>query len=299
MSSSNVTDINSIKICAACDKEGDDLKACTACHMVKYCNRNCQIAHRPQHKKACKKQAAELYDEKLFAEPPPNEECPICFLPMPVNTDDSVFHPCCGKIICTGCIYALFRSEGKNICAFCRTPPTCSAEEEIELLNKLMDKGVGEAFYQLAGLYAMGMYGLPQDHQKANELFQKAGETGCALAYYNLGNSYYNGDGVEVNRKKAKHYWELAAMDGHVMARHDLGCVEGRSDNHHRAHKHYMIAAKAGDIDSLDYVKKGFMAGFVTKDEYTNTLRVHQQRLDEMKSDERDKAAERRNRNEN
>ena len=33
------------------------------------------------------------------------------------------------------------------------------------------------------------------------------------------------------------------------------------------------------------------MAGFVTKDEYANTLRAYQRRHDEMKSDQRDKVA--------
>ena len=51
---------NSISICAACGKSGDNLKACTACHLVKYCNRDCQILHRPKHKKECRKRAAEL-----------------------------------------------------------------------------------------------------------------------------------------------------------------------------------------------------------------------------------------------
>ena len=65
MASSN-TDTD-IYTCASCGKEGgDSLKACTACKMVKYCNRECQVAHRPLHKKACKKRAAELYDEALF-----------------------------------------------------------------------------------------------------------------------------------------------------------------------------------------------------------------------------------------
>ena len=71
-------------MCANCGKgeeSSGDLKACTACKMVKYCNRNCQIAHRPQHKKACKKRAAELYDAALFEELAP-EECPqyVCYL---------------------------------------------------------------------------------------------------------------------------------------------------------------------------------------------------------------------------
>ena len=59
----------SVSVCAACGKEGDSLKACTACKLVKYCNRDCQISHRKQHKKECKKRAAEIYDEKLFKQP--------------------------------------------------------------------------------------------------------------------------------------------------------------------------------------------------------------------------------------
>ena len=35
-----------------------------------------------------------------------------------------------------------------------------------------------------------------------------------------------NGNGVEVNGKKAKHYWELAAMNGDVKAHHNLGCLD-------------------------------------------------------------------------
>ena len=56
--------------CANCgkgDESSGDLKACTACKLVKYCNRECQIAHRPLHKKACKKRAAEIHDEGASA----------------------------------------------------------------------------------------------------------------------------------------------------------------------------------------------------------------------------------------
>ena len=94
-----------IIVCANCgtgEKSAGDLKACTACRLVKYCNRDCQIAHRPQHKKACKKRAAELYDEALFNETPPREECPICMLPLPLNAAQVQFKSCCGKIICGG-----------------------------------------------------------------------------------------------------------------------------------------------------------------------------------------------------
>jgi len=89
-------------ICANCGKGEEStgsLKACTACKMVKYCNRECQIAHRSQHKKACKKRAAELHDEALFKEVEP-EDCPICFLRMPYLMSGSTYMPCCGKVIC-------------------------------------------------------------------------------------------------------------------------------------------------------------------------------------------------------
>jgi len=69
-------------LCANCGKQEDgdtNLKKCSACLSVKY-SRECQAAHRPQHKKECKKRAAEIYDEKLFREVE-REECPIVFCP--------------------------------------------------------------------------------------------------------------------------------------------------------------------------------------------------------------------------
>ena len=51
---------------SGCTPTTTTLKKCTACKMVKYCNRDCQVAHRARHKKECKKRAAEIYDETLF-----------------------------------------------------------------------------------------------------------------------------------------------------------------------------------------------------------------------------------------
>ena len=105
---------NIILMCANCGKGEDcELKSCTACMMVKYCSRDCQVAHRPMHKKMCKKRAAELRDEKLFKEsPPPREECPICMLPLPLDAYQVVYKSCCGKDICDGCIYYAMRETG-------------------------------------------------------------------------------------------------------------------------------------------------------------------------------------------
>ena len=282
--------------CANCGKGEEcsgDLKACTACMMVKYCNRECQIAHRPQHKKACKKRAAELYDEKLFKEPP-RDECPICMLPLPLygNCHTGVaFHSCCGKCICEGCIFSMSESGAMDLCAYCRTPYTNSDdEEEVKRVKKLIEKGNAYALYQFGGYYADGILGLAQDEEKAIELWLKAGELGCADAYYNVGIAYDYGRGVAIDKKNANHYYELAAINGNVKARHNLGCMEGKIGNHQRAMKHCLIAARAGFKHSLDTVKDGYKNGYVTKEEYANTLRAHQKSKDEMKSDTRDKA---------
>ena len=77
------------KCCAKCGEEegGVSLKACKSCMLVKYCNANCQRNHWPKHKKDCKLRAAELWDEALFKEPPPKEDCPICFSTNASNFD--------------------------------------------------------------------------------------------------------------------------------------------------------------------------------------------------------------------
>ena len=290
---------DTIANCANCGKgeeNSSDLKACTACKLVKYCNRECQIAHRPLHKRACKKRAAEIHDEELFKEHPPPEDCPICFLPLPVDVGEMIFKSCCGKLICDGCILAMNKEaygRGKlRLCAFCREPAPSSAEDEVKGIKNLIEVNNANAFYNLAGYYARGDGGMPQDWAKANELLLKAGELGCAEAYFNLGVLHDTGRGVEMDKKKAIHYFEFAAMNGNVKARRNLGCVEFDAGNYHRAIKHFILAAKAGYKKSLDDVKEEYERGMVTKDEYAKTLRAYQKIQDEMKSDDRDRARE-------
>ena len=74
--------------CAECGNQGGgvaSLKVCKSCMLVKYCSAECQHKHWPTHKADCKRHAAKIRDEDLFKEPPPMEDCPICFLPMPIK----------------------------------------------------------------------------------------------------------------------------------------------------------------------------------------------------------------------
>ena len=194
-------------------------------------------------------------------------------------------------MICDGCNYAMYMNEEgpDDLCAFCRRPsPTL--DEQIKQLINLMDNGNAEALNQLGTSYDDGTLGLPQDIVKAHKLYLKAGELGSGTAYYNLGHAYRRGDGVEVDQKKAKHYYELAAMNGCVEARYNLGVFEWNAINNRRAMKHFMIAAKAGHEMSVGKVKEGFHRMLLTKDEYEGTLQAYKKSHDEIHNEMRDKA---------
>jgi len=122
--------------CAACSKADVSLKSCKVCKLVKYCGADCQVAHRPAHKQACRKRAAELFDLKLFAQPPRKEECPICCITRPFNDEESTYMTCCGKIICCGCRWHLQREH----CPFCNAGIPRSAEERNRRLLDRIDK---------------------------------------------------------------------------------------------------------------------------------------------------------------
>ena len=290
---STADDLSSCANCGNGEEAAGNLKVCTACKLVKYCNRDCQIAHRPQHKKECKKRAAELHDIELFKQPLPNEDCPICMLLLPSHHTGYKYRSCCGKIICSGCIYAgAKRDGGVSLCPFCRTPAPISEEILLEQYKKRADLDDAEGIRNLGCCYDDGLYGLTQDHAKALELWHRAAKLGNATSYYSIGAAYDRGRGVERDEKKAIYYYELAAMGGHATARYNLGISEGHRGNMDRALNHFMIAAGYGYQDSLEKIQEMFMNGWnAAKDDYAKALRVYQEYLDEIKSPQRDEAA--------
>ena len=233
-----------------------------------------------------------LFDKALFKQPPRKEDCPICFLRLPSLQTGSKYSACCGKMICTGCMYAVARLDKEEKCPFCRVPAPNSNKEGIKQVKKRVEMVDAQAMYNIGRWYYKGLLGLPQDYSKALELWHRAGELGCAIAYNNIGVAYSNGRGLERDEKKALHYWELAAMSGDVCARHNLGLFEMEgSGNIDRALKHFMIAVEYGCDKSLVHIKQLYMTGNATKDDYAKALRSHQAYLNEIKSDQRNEAA--------
>jgi tetratricopeptide (TPR) repeat protein len=281
--------------CAGCGvKEGGDIKLrnCTACYLVRYCGVKCQKEHRPKHKKECKKRAAELRDEVLFKQPETNYpgDCPICCVPISMDIYDSSFYSCCCKRICIGCSHAnvMREKEGRleHKCPFCRNPITRSEEEHIMNYTKRVEANDPVAMTQMGGYY----YGNKGDSKKAFEYYTKAAALGNMNAHYNLSCMYARGDGVEKDKKKELYHLEEAAIGGHAEARHNLGNVEATSDRIDRAMKHWIIAAKQGDGESLKSLKKAFKMGIVSKEQFETALRGHKAAVDATKRPQREAA---------
>ena len=169
------------------------------------------------------RQRSILHDKKSFKQPPPNEDCPICMIPLPTLGSGSGYYSCCGKTICAGCLYAVAQRDKDQKCPFCRIPAPDSEEELIGRIEKRVQCGDSDAICNLGCYYYNGKYGLTKDVDKALELWHQAGELGNAAAYSNISVAYFDGDGVERDEKTAKYYYELAAIGGNLTARYNLG----------------------------------------------------------------------------
>jgi tetratricopeptide (TPR) repeat protein len=292
MSSVGVAD----EVCANCGKAAVDevkLKICTACKLVKYCSVVCQKNHRKQHKKACKKRAAEIRDDKLFTLPDESHlgECPICCLPVPLDTTKSVINSCCCKRICDGCDCVNMRREKEqgleHKCPYCREAVPETVEEAEKILMKRAKANDPNALLKMG--FECKYEG---DYDGAFQYWTKAAGLGGIEAHYNLSCLYREGRGVERDEKKGVYHAEEAAIAGHPSARYNLGVHEWNSGRYDRAVKHYIIAAKLGHDAALEEVKSNFRRGFVSKEDFEAALSGHQSAVDAAKSEQRD-AAER------
>ena len=290
--------------CASCGIAANNdikLKKCTACYLVRYCGVKCQKDHWKEHKKECKrraaelreckKRAAELRDELLFKQPETTHfgDCPICCIPLPLDANKSTMMPCCSKMICEGCNYANKKREAEvghqQSCPFCRHPTPASQVEAQMITMKRVEANDPVALRQ-AGI-RRGMEG---DHKGAVEYFTKAATLGDVVAHFQLSWSYGDGEGVEKDEKKELYHLEEAAIGGHPGARCILGGLEWKNGRFERGIRHYIIASKLGDDKSLEVVKQGHQRGFVSKVDFSSTIRAHKAAVDATKSPQRDAA---------
>ena len=238
-------------------------------------------------------------DGSLFQAIPPKEDCPICFIPLPIDELRSFYKACCGKLICAGChmedIYATIEREQSPRqgprCPFCRAPNLSSENEYIILLAKRMERNNSEAIFYVSRYYRLGGYVLPKVPNMAFDLCLLAADLGHAEACNSLALFYEKGVGVPKDMAKAKEYYEKAAKKGNIMARHNLGEDEWKKGNYYTAGRHWLISAAAGDALSLVKIAEFYRYQYVTKEEYVTALTSYIQVQHDEDSMERKRAA--------
>jgi len=237
---------------------------------------------------------AEIRDDSLFTQPDESYlgECPICCLPLSLAAKKYTINSCCCKYICDGCCHANMKREREQglemRCPYCREPIPKTKEEAINIAMKRVEAN------DPIGLCQVGAwYNEEGDYETANEYYTKAAALGDVTAHHNLSVLYRKGLGVEKDLKKELYHLEEAAIGGHSKARHNLGCYENDNGRVDRATRHFVIAANLGHDGSLETVKKGFMDGLVSKEDFEKALRGHQAAVDATKSKQREEATRR------
>ena len=105
-----------------------------------------------------------------------DDDCPICSLPLPLDSKESMFQVCCMKKVCNGCLLAA-RKRGMRNCPFCRTPMP-DESQTLAMIQKRVDAGDPVAIMFLGSQYRFGLYGLEKDVRMAVELYERAAELG-------------------------------------------------------------------------------------------------------------------------
>jgi len=295
MSAENVDSDTAAVICASCGiAEVDEIKLtkCDGCDLVRYCSDKCQQDHRMQHKVMCKQRAAELRDEILFKQPDGSHrgDCPICFLPLPLDLTKSTKMSCCSKTICKGCEFANCRLQFEGrldiTCPFCRHPFPETKEEANKINLKRVEANDPVAIAEVGRrLCHEGEY------DTAFEYLTKAAELGDVDAHYLISDLYRDGQGVEKDEKKALYHFEEAAIAGHPEARFQLACYEGKNSRFDRMVKHFIISANLGHDESIQGLKLCYKEGKVSKEDFASALRAHQAAVNETKSPQREEAS--------
>jgi TPR repeat protein len=186
-----------------------------------------------------------------------------------------------------GCIVATISSNKHDVvkagnCPFCREPANVDDHDK-RMMKRAKANDPAALREKGARCYDKG------DYDGAFEYYTKAAELGYADAHFQLGNinMYHKDWGVEKDEEKAVYHWEKAAICGHARARYNLACIEWDNGNMERAVKHFIIAAKLGDPESMSKLWKHYSAGNITKEDLDSTLRAHQAAIDATRSTQR------------
>jgi len=248
---------------------------------------------------------AHVLEPELWRPHPPTTECPVCFVPLPLEEGDSVYLVCCGKSVCLACTMENLRATKvinakrkkkkqpplDHACPFCRTIP--NKKNLKEQFKERIRKGDRQAACSLAFIYRDGddFMNIPKNEAKSLKLLHHAADDfGFPLAMAQLGVFYFHGvHGARKDEVKGQNYLENAVKMGNVFARFHLGRIEKEEGNIDLAIRHLKLAAAAGEEKAVKMLWEYFYKGALEKAELEVTLRAYQEACDTMNSVERER----------
>ena len=148
------------------------------------------------------------------------------------------------------------------------------AKINLRTLERLSEKGDAIATNTIGCVYSRKGEG------KKIQYYKKAIEQGYFLSEFNLGDCYYNGDGVEQDLTLAAKWFEKAAERGHKSAQNSIGkCYyfgEGVEENNEKAVYWCKKAAESGIAESCDVLAECYASGYGVKQDYQKSFEWRQ-----------------------
>lgn len=139
-----------------------------------------------------------------------------------------------------------------------------SREEGARLLDSAAKLGHAVAAYDLGLLYLQGQQ-FPRDFKRAAALFLQAAEAGNAEAQYALGTMYKEGSGVPQDKTKAMQLMGLASVAGNLDAMVEYAIAQFNGDgvakDETAAARLFLIAARRGNAVAQNRLSRILMAG--------------------------------------
>lgn len=122
-------------------------------------------------------------------------------------------------------------------------------QKSAEFYQEAVDQNNAVAQYNLGYMYEEGQ-GVEQDYQKAIRLYQKSADQGYDIAQNNLGIMYHKGKGVEQDYQKAAKLYQKSADQDNVFAQVNLGNMysngEGVAQDYKKAVELFLKATNQG-----------------------------------------------------
>ena len=202
---------------------------------------------------------SETKDTELFGPLPEQEECPICFLPLPRMNAEQVYMPCCGQTLCGGCTQSSFFISGVKsvICAFCRSESRQGDAFDVNIAQYRgrAEKNDAKAIKALAENYRDGEYGLPKDEAMALRLFLRAAELGNLNSIVDLATHFQAEDPQDAVFARKLKLAAIAAKKGDLASYILLGFLYHEQRDVENAVKSWTFAARAGNRESMEFLR--------------------------------------------